>query len=254
MPGQTWLKLFLKRNPDITERTVEKLTKVRAKVTERRIREWFEEVEDYLSKENVSDILKDPSRVFNMDETAFFLNPKSGKVLGIKEQRNVYEISSCSEKENITVLCNVNAQGSVPPTLIVYPGKRLPHAKKLDVPDDWCVGKSDSGWINGEVFFEYYFANYFFKWLGREKIVLPIIVFIDGHKSHLTYHLSKFCSENKIILVVLPPNCTHIMQPLDVAVFSPLKKGWVKAVHAWRMNNAGESLTKYNFAHMLRGF
>lgn len=156
VPGRTFLKLFLNRNPDIRERTVEKLSKVRATVSEDKIKAWFNEVEKHIKDQalGLQDCLLKPTNVFNMDETAFFLCPKSDKVLGIKGQKNVYEITSGSDKENITVLCNVNAAGSVAPTLIVYPGKRLPQSVKLSVPDDWCISKSDSGWINGEVFYE----------------------------------------------------------------------------------------------------
>lgn len=186
-----------------------------------------------------------------MDESAFFLCPKSDRVLAIKGQKNVYEVSAANEKENLTVLVNVNAAGLVAPTLIVYPGQRLPQALKLNVPNDWIISKSENGWITGQVFYEY-FVNYFYKWLIQENVEFPVIVFLDGHKSHITYHLSQFCSSNKIVLIALPPNCTRIMQPLDVAVFHPLRRGWVDAVHSWWMTNGGERLTKYNFAPMLK--
>lgn len=62
-------------------------------------------------------------------------------------------------------------------------------------------------------------------------MTFPIIVFLDGHKSHSTYNLSSLCADHEIVLVALPANCTHIMQLLDVAVFRPVKKGWSDAVH-----------------------
>lgn len=37
-PGNKWLALFLKRHPDVSERTVEKLSHVRAIVNEKQIR------------------------------------------------------------------------------------------------------------------------------------------------------------------------------------------------------------------------
>lgn len=83
MPGKKWLNLFLQRNPEISDRKPEKLSKVRANVTEQYIRSWFSEVKDYAEKNNLTEVLLDPSRIFNLDETAFFLCPKTGKVLGI---------------------------------------------------------------------------------------------------------------------------------------------------------------------------
>jgi hypothetical protein len=249
-PGNKWLSLFLKRHPEVSDRTVEKLSHVRASVSEDMIRNWHAEVTSYLKEQGSLQVLEDPKRVFNTDESAFFLCPKGEKVLGIRGQKNVYEIHTGSDKENLTVLVNANAANTVAPTLVVYPGQRLPSAIKLTFPKDWAIGRSDSGWINGEVFFEY-FANNFYRWLKDQKVVFPIIMFLDGHKSHMTYYLSKFCSDHNIILISLPPNCTHILQPLDVALFKPLKSGWLKAVHQWRMTNEGEKLSKYNFAPML---
>lgn len=127
-PGQKWLALFLKRHPDIAERTVEKLTRVRGLVKEEHLRKWFHEVETYLSNEQLLDILTNPARVFNADETAFMLCPKGEKVLGIEGQKNVYEINNANEKESMTVLCNVSADGAVAPTMVVYPGQRLPQS------------------------------------------------------------------------------------------------------------------------------
>lgn len=251
-PGPTWLTLFLKRNPEISQRTVEKLSKVRAVVSESTIKEWFLEVITYVNENSLQEVLADPSRIFNMDETAFFLCPKGEKVLGMKGQKNVYEVHSSNEKENLTVLCSISADGKVNPTLVVYPGVRFPSTLKLQFPKDWAMGKTETGWINGQTFYEY-FVNYFYKWLVQNKISLPIIVFLDGHKSHLTYHLSKFCSEKNIVLIALPPNCTHVMQPLDVAVFRPVKRGWAEAVHNWRMSHSqGDRLTKFTFAPMLK--
>ena len=54
------------------------------------------------------DVLFDPDCIFNIDETAFFLCPNTGKMLGIKGQTNVYEVHSVNKKENLIVFCNVN--------------------------------------------------------------------------------------------------------------------------------------------------
>lgn len=37
------------------------------------------------------------------------------------------------------------------------------------MPDEWAMGKSENGWITGEVFYEY-FVNYFYPWLVEKKM------------------------------------------------------------------------------------
>lgn len=250
-PGRKWLFLFFKRHPECAMRTVEKLSRIRAEVTEEKVRNWFNEVTEYLEVENLLHVMTDSSRIYNLDETAFMLCPRSEKVIGIRGQKNVCEVVTAPEKESITVLSNVCADGKIAPTMIVFPGMRLPQGIKLSVPDSWAISRSEKGWMNGEVFFEYV-ANIFYPWLLEQNTNFPIVLFLDGHSSHLTYHLSKFCSDKQIVLVALYPNSTHVLQPLDVAIFKPLKQSWSRKVHDWRMKHCHEHLTKYIFAPMLK--
>lgn len=145
IPGRKWLYLFLKRHPSISERTVEKLSRVRANVSEDCVRKWFAEVEAILEEEGSKSVLMHPSRIFNVDESGFMLCPKSEKVLAIRGQKNVYEIVNGSEKECITVSVVVGSDGTIAPTLIVFPGKRLPQGCKVNVPEDWSLAKSEKG-------------------------------------------------------------------------------------------------------------
>ena len=50
----------------------------------------------------------------------------------------------------------------------------------------------------------------------------PVLLFVDGHNSHLALDLLGLARANNTTYC-LPPNTTHILQPLDVGVFGPLK-------------------------------
>ena len=103
-----------------------------------------------------------------------------------------------------------------------------------------------------ETFFEY-IANGVHNWLNKNNIKRPVILFIDGHKSHMTMELIQFCNENRIILYALPPNTTHIMQPADVSVFKPLKSKWKTTVRDWQMRpeNNNKVVSKSTFCPLL---
>jgi len=47
---------------------------------------------------------------------------------------------------------------------------------------------------------------------------------MDGHSSQITANVIAFCIENAIDLLILPPHTSHLLQPLDVGVFAPLKR------------------------------
>jgi hypothetical protein len=179
----------------------------------------------------------------------FFLALK-GIVLVKRGDKTVYSFISNDEKECLRTLVTCNASGQIPPPMIVYSYKRIPKAAVDKVPQNWGIGRSENGWMTGETFFEY-IVNIFYPWLLAQKIQFPVILFLDGHKSHLTLTLCEFCSKNNIILVALCPNATHILQPLDVAVFRPLKMEWKKSVHCWRMDHNGQKLSREQFAPIL---
>jgi hypothetical protein len=79
-----------------------------------------------------------------------------------------------------------------------------------------------------------------------------VVLFGDGHQSHLRYQLSVLCNELKIEAIALYPNDTRILQPADVAVFHTVGMYWQKAVRDWHAKHPGEVLNKVTFAPLLR--
>jgi hypothetical protein len=200
------------------------------------LRSWFQTVNSYFNDNNLNDVITDASRIFNCDESAFFLAPKENCVLAKKGEKTVYNCINNDEKECLTTLIMACTDGTLPPPMIVFDYKRIPLNLVRTMPKEWEIGKSESGWMTGEVFFEY-IANVFLPWLKQKNATFPVVLYVDGHYSHLTLSLSEHCRKNQIILIALFLNSTHLIQPLDVAVFRPLKHAWKKAVHNWRINN-----------------
>ncbi|KAJ8938288.1 hypothetical protein NQ314_011540 [Rhamnusium bicolor] len=102
--------------------------------------------------------------------------------------------------------------------------------------------------MKSDVFYQYV-ANGLNPWIqSQNNIQKPVLFLVDGHRSHMSVELSKFCDDNDIILYALPPNSTHIMQPADVGLFKPLKEYWRQAVRNCQNDHEGKSVTKIEFA------
>lgn len=153
-------------------------------------------------------------------------------------------------KESITVLFTFSAAGDVCCPFIVYPYQRLPEKICESIPEGWGIGKSDNGWMTTEVFYEF-IANVFHPYLVSKSVEFPVILYVDGHKTHLNYHLSQLCTHLQIELIALYPNATRIIQPADVSAFRPLKMGWRKYLKKWQLSNQNKGITKLNFAPIL---
>ena len=101
------------------------------------------------------------------------------------------------------------------------------------------------------VFYEY-IANIFHPFLFSQGVIFLVVMFVDGHKSYLTYQLGVLCNKLKIEIRALYPNATRILQPADVAVFRPVKVYWQKGVRDWHAKHPSEVLNKVTFAPLLR--
>nr|CAH7740421.1 unnamed protein product [Callosobruchus chinensis] len=158
-PGQKWYLGFLKRHPEISLREAEAINKARAVVTEESIRKWFSELQLFLMSNNLMEVMEDPTRIFNGDESGFSLCPKSGKVLAPKGFKNLYKITTGKEKENITVFMMFSADGAVCPPFVVFPYVRPPKALVKSMPPRWVLGRSEKGWMTTEAFYEYLYVK-----------------------------------------------------------------------------------------------
>ena len=43
---------------------------------------------------------------------------------------------------------------------------------------------------------------------------------LDNHESHLSIPLIYYCRDNGVILLTLPPHCSHRLQSLDLSVWA----------------------------------
>lgn len=119
MPGRHWYNSFRRRHPGISERIAQNLTYSRAAVSEEKIKAWFQEVKEHLEPLDLLNI--DDSRILNLDESAFRLNPKCNSVLATKGDKTVYNIVGNDEKECLTTLICGNAAGQMLPPMVLFP-------------------------------------------------------------------------------------------------------------------------------------
>ncbi|XP_011863938.1 PREDICTED: uncharacterized protein LOC105559902 [Vollenhovia emeryi] len=219
-PGRHWYDGFCRRHPQITTRVSQNLVTSRADVSVEALEKWFADVKEYLL--SIDMFNQHPSRYFNLDESAFFLVPRGDLVLARRGAQTVYKVVNGDEKENLTTLFTISGDGRLLPPMVLYWYQRIPERIMERLPPDWIVGTTDSGWMTESMFFKYV-TQKFYPWLLENLIEFPVVLFIDGHASHISVRLAEFCKQYKIELVALYPNATHILQPLDVAVFHPLK-------------------------------
>ena len=235
VPSKGWYYKFLERHPTVSLKKAEYLSASRAKVTEGRIRRWFEEVHEILEEEGFLEVLQDPSRLFNCDETAVWLNPSGRRVL-TKKGEVAYAVNTNDDKMNVTVLFTVRADGEFVWPMYVHKGERVTSNYKSRLPPTWKGKATKKGWMTVEAFL-FYITDVFDAYLSATNVKKPVILFVDGHVSHLSMDVTEYCVKSGIILICLLAFTTHLLQPLDLAVFKPMKEMWKTTVGHFRFVN-----------------
>lgn len=237
--GKDWLKMFLKRNPEISKRKAQFMNPGRAQKLNRPIvAQHFQEVKDLYEE---LDILQNPQRLYNMDEKGCRLTIHHQQtVLAQKGARRVHLIAP-EHAENVTIAMCVNAVGTAIPPMIIFKGQRQKPEYSDNLPAGSLVKMAPKGSMTTELFIE------FIKHLGKYKTQGKVLLIFDGASSHLDYTIVEEADKHDIVLYCLPSNTTHELQPLDKSVNKSFEHHWDQEAMTYMYQNADRRLTKSNF-------
>lgn len=238
-----WWASFVARHPKLVLRTPATLSLARANASDPVVLDnYFDELNRTL---NENDLADKPCLIFNMDETGMPLDPKPLKVVTQRGHKNPAQVSGGS-KSQITVVGCVSAGGQSLPPMVIWDRKNLPPELAVGEVPGTIYGLSSKGWIDQELF-DLWFTRHFLRYAPP---VRPLVLLMDGHSSHYCPSTIKFAAKEKIILFSLPPNTTHLTQPLDKSIFGPLKIFWREVCHQFIVKNPGSKVSKHNFSSL----
>ncbi|XP_028428578.1 uncharacterized protein LOC114552133 [Perca flavescens] len=244
--GQTWWINFRERQKDrLTSRTPDFIDRGRASCAKRGpIEDYFRLLTTTL-EEHV--LREKPRQIYNCDETGFQLETNRRQVIVPRGTKHAYRQAQ-GTREHITVLACLNAAGEDIPPFIIYKGGYPggPY-NKVGVPNA-LYGKSQAGYIDSELFRKW-FVGHFLKFATQER---PLLLLMDGHMSHLDPELVRTAQREGVILLCLPPHTSHILQPLDVSFFGPLKADFSGVTGDLSAVNHSFMVSKKEFSRVLR--
>ena len=118
-----------------------------------------------------------------------------------------------------------------------------------NTPRNWQFSTSKSGWTSDT--HAYQWISTLFDAETRKEDSRRRLLLIAGHGSHLTSSSLAHCLSKTIDVVVLPPHSSHILQPLDVGVFSPLKRALTEELDAlFRLDSSRISRVDWTAAYI----
>ena len=132
------------------------------------------------------------------------------------------------DREWVTLIAAISAGGWVAPPFLIFKAKHHDQAWYYN-PKDWRIGVSNNGWTTNELGIAW--LQHFIRHTEARTVGSHRLLILDGHESHKSLAFQDLCEENKIITLCMPPHASHILQPLDVGCFAPLKRAYKKEIN-----------------------
>jgi len=222
----SWFTRWRKRHPEY------KLRKAKACTIDRKASHvvddfvrWFSALKKLIEEHNIQ-----PADLYNFDETGFRIGVANNQWIVIRDASRASYLATDTERELVTSMETISADGNVLPPLLILPGKMHQSAwyTATGLPSSTLVAVTETGYSNDEVAFQY--IQHFKRYSGLRQQGAHRLLLCDGHGSHHTREFLAYAEAHNICTLGLPAHTTHILQPLDVVVFQPLKYYHSRAV------------------------
>jgi hypothetical protein len=205
-------------------------------------------------------LLEHPELIWNADETSTNQNGRLERVLGGRNEQQPTKVTSNSVP-NATMISFVSPSGDYiaptflfPGTLFVKTPSWAPEDRVKADPVKFDAGyyKTKSGFMTSDAFTKVadFFAE---KVKPRRKAIadelkidwqnVPVLLICDGHESRMSVEVAQQLSDQGILLLILPPNCTPLLQALDFRIFGVYKQKLRTSVSAAQAANYAETLS-----------
>lgn len=148
---------------------------------------------------------------------------KSSKVVFSKCQKQAF-INQASNQEWASLIEAIATIGQRLPLFVIFKSKRW--------KDDWypkdikrnsCISLSENDWTNNKLCIKWlcdcFYPESKDRFCGDYQILI-----VDGHASYVSTKFICFVRKHKIVYLYLSVHFTHLLQLLNVGIFSLLKQ------------------------------
>jgi hypothetical protein len=154
-------------------------------------------------------------------------------------------------REWVTLIECISLLGTVLSPYIIFKGKTQlkkwhTKMKELRGNEPYEIGLSETGWTDNELGLNWLMKTFHPETSKIQKGEYRLLLW-DGHSSHISTEAIKFCIQNKIVPLCLPPHTTHLLQPCDVGVFGPEATLYKNAIARRSRPGSAHNIDKIDF-------
>jgi hypothetical protein len=219
--GKNWATNFINRRPEIQSKFNRKYDYKRAQCEDPVIiGDWFRLVHNVKAKYGILD-----DDIHNFDEAGAQMGViATARVVTSAEARSRPKSTQPGNREWASIIQGICAMGWTIPPLVIFKGEEHLSAWYEDngLPPGSVIALSSNGWTTNAIGFKW--IQHFDKHTKHRTKGRYRLLILDGHESHISAQFQQYCKEHEIIALCMPPYSSHLLQPLDVGCFSPMKK------------------------------
>jgi hypothetical protein len=218
--GQDWVPRFIKRHPHLKVVIGRRIDSVRIDGTTIPVLEaWFNAYQDVVQQFKILE-----KNTYNMDETGFSIGTMESTRIIVDSTLRTKHQAHPGQQEWVSMVECICGDGTAIVPFGIFKGQNvLKNWIPTEIQNEWFFSANTKGWTSNLHGLEW--LKRVFEPLTRTKAEgQHRLLICDGHDSHISGSFIAHCLQNRIALLILPPHTSHLLQPLDVAIFGPLKK------------------------------
>ena len=227
--GKNWASNFIRRQPALCTHYSQRYDYQRALCEDPKvISDWFRLIQNIKSKYRILD-----DNIYNFDKTGFMMGIIfPGMVVTTSEGRGKAKLAQPGNREWATVIQGMNALGwAIPPFIILAAQYHLANwYEEGSLPPDWRIATTSNGWTTNKVGLDW--IKHFDHHTARRMKATYRLLILDRHESHHSTEFELYCQSHNIITLCMPPHSSHLLQPLDVGCFGPLKQAYGRQIES----------------------